>query len=152
MIRRKQVTLHFKRCATSGCACAHPREPRMDTVTFGHFRQPWYILYYYSSNKKTGKKPGMRRTYFRDFLSGQPPVTSLRSKGPTRADIARLRLRMRRTYFRDFWSGTLPMTSLPVTSLPVAPPQMQTELCPYTTIVISELLTCFKSNHTLFQS
>ena len=40
--------------------------------------------------KRRGKKPGMRRTYFR---SGPLPVTWLchfRSKGPTRADMAQL--------------------------------------------------------------
>ena len=30
---------------TSGCACAHPREPRNVNVTLGHFRQPWYMYY-----------------------------------------------------------------------------------------------------------
>jgi hypothetical protein len=29
---------HCGRCATSGCACAHPREPRRGQVTLGHIR------------------------------------------------------------------------------------------------------------------
>ena len=40
--------------------------------------------------KKRGKKPGMRRTYFRSLTL---PVTSIfhfRSKGPTRADMAQI--------------------------------------------------------------
>ena len=49
-------------CAT-GCACAYPRNPLRGTSRspVGHA----HILYYYSSKKKSGKTPGMRRTYFR---------------------------------------------------------------------------------------
>ena len=32
-------------CVTSGCLCAHPREPRRGHVTLGHFRWPWYLYY-----------------------------------------------------------------------------------------------------------
>ena len=66
--------------------------------------------------KKRGKKPGMRRTYFR---TGPLPVTWLChfwSKGPTRADIAQLSVAHAQNILPDTW-----LTSLPVTWLPVAP-------------------------------
>ena len=87
-----------------------------------------------TKKKKRGKKPGMRRTYFRsrDFVtSGQ--------KTPLGRIWRNFQLRMRRTYFR---TGSLPVTwlmSLPVTwltSLPVAPPQMWLCPYPYTTVVV----------------
>ena len=75
--------------------------------------------------KKRGKKPGMRRTYFR---SGPLPVTWLchfRTKGPNRADIVQLTVAHAQNILPDMWLPSFPVTwlvSLPVTWPPVAPP------------------------------
>jgi hypothetical protein len=81
----------------------------------------YYILYYYYSKKKCGGKPGMRRTYFRDF----------RSKCPTRAAIAQLPV----THVQNILLySAISVTWL--TWLPVAPPQIRLELSPYTTNLV----------------
>jgi hypothetical protein len=81
----------------------------------------------------------LRRTYFRtghvtDVTSGQ--------KASLRRILRNFRLRMRRTHFRHF------------RSLPLAPPQMLTELYPYTTldypIIASDQFNVYHFKATFF--
>jgi hypothetical protein len=92
---------HYRCCTSSGCACAHPREPRRGSSDLGS--HPVVMLLFL--RKKRGEKPGMRRTYFRSgpLLDRAPSGQSLfRSrdfvidfvtsgqKDLTRADMAQL--------------------------------------------------------------
>ena len=63
-------------------------------------------------------------------------MTLYKIKGPTRADIAHFAVAHAQNILPDRAPVTW-LTSLPVTLLPIAPPQMLTELSPYTTDNVS---------------
>jgi hypothetical protein len=105
---------HCGCCTTSGCA--YSRELRRGSSDL--WSHPVLLL-----RKKRGKKPGMRRTYFRsgplpDRASSSHVTVTSGQKPLLRRIWGNFRLRMCRIYFR---TGSLPVTSLPVTWLPVAP-------------------------------
>ena len=95
---------HYGCCATSGCACAHPREPRRGQVTFGS--------HVTTTKKKAREKAGHGQNLFPNRtasghgLFGSRDFVTSGQKTTTRADMAQLRLRMRRTYFRTLTNVT----------------------------------------------
>ena len=87
---------HYRCCTTSGCACAHPREPRRGSSDLGSHPVVMLLLL----RKKRGEKAG----HAQNLLPVRAPSGHVTLPLPVKkAPLGRIwrnfRLRMRRTYF-----------------------------------------------------